>query len=705
MYRAVLTLLVGLTLFLGEASNSHAEKMELICNLDSTQAAKTNWNVRDYVGNQENFIFDESDLTVSFSNFGKIYVSKFDVISHSNAFVNSGKTEKGLYWESEAIIGNSELAYQYFLFVSEGVLEITVTTPTRVVGPIFGNCGSQLIQQDQAKKKKREKPEANEDDLLNDWQQRNQWFGSNKELTDFAMSLHQNMVASGRVKIGSVEYYSLIDREMRIKFPVQFETIDNSTFIEIGELANSGNVQRALTLLRPIAKAGNSKALAALGYHYSVGLGVEKNFKLAFDYYSTAAAAGNVHAMYGLGVAYQNGDGVVPDKAKAASWYNLVLKFGDEPLKQEATRALGSLGDVSEGVNQPDELRIKFQITKKEQSDSVGLLHGTISTPDPVLSLIIDGSPINLAPDGSFTWTGYIPPTGKTLVLKMISGNSNVSFEVVEFEASKILDGQPISFDSLNPTNGKLGESNSNSIALIIGIENYENTPSIALHAENDALQFRDFARFKLGVSEERIKILTGNDAGIKGILLGLRDWLGRLVVSDETDVYIFFAGHGLSADDGSDMYLLPSDGVSTLLTKTALSRNELIEIVQATNPRAVTLFFDTCYSGLTRSSDTLINARPLVIRAKEQAVPDGFTVMTAAAGDQTAKPLEEAKHGMFSYFLMKGMEGDADANQDNQITAGELHAYVQQNVIQQSSGSQTPELQGDADRVLVRFQ
>ncbi len=59
----------------------------------------------------------------------------------------------------------------------------------------------------------------------------------------------------------------------------------------------------------------------------------------------------------------------------------------------------------------------------------------------------------------------------------------------------------------------------------------------------------------------------------------------------------------------------------------------------------------------------------------------------------------------MFSYFLMKGMEGEADSNQDNQITAGELHTYVQQNVIQQSSGSRTPELQGDADRVLVRFQ
>ena len=100
-----------------------------------------------------------------------------------------------------------------------------------------------------------------------------------------------------------------------------------------------------------------------------------------------------------------------------------------------------------------------------------------------------------------------------------------------------------------------------------------------------------------------------------------------------------------------------------------------------------------------------LIASRPIAIVAKEQAIPDNFTVFTAAAGDETAKPLEEAKHGLFSYFLMKGMEGEADSNKDNAITARELHAYVQQNVIQQSSGSQTPELLGDTNRVLVRFQ
>ena len=63
---------------------------------------------------------------------------------------------------------------------------------------------------------------------------------------------------------------------------------------------------------------------------------------------------------------------------------------------------------------------------------------------------------------------------------------------------------------------------------------------------------------------------------------------------------------------------------------------------------------------------------------------------------------MNEAKHGMFSYFVMKGLEGDADNNSDNRITAGELHSYVRENVLQQSSGTQTPELQGDSDRILV---
>ena len=55
----------------------------------------------------------------------------------------------------------------------------------------------------------------------------------------------------------------------------------------------------------------------------------------------------------------------------------------------------------------------------------------------------------------------------------------------------------------------------------------------------------------------------------------------------------------------------------------------------------------------------------------------------------------------------MKGLEGDADANNDKKITNGELHSYVRSNVTRQAirlGREQTPQSQGDENRVLVEF-
>jgi len=99
-----------------------------------------------------------------------------------------------------------------------------------------------------------------------------------------------------------------------------------------------------------------------------------------------------------------------------------------------------------------------------------------------------------------------------------------------------------------------------------------------------------------------------------------------------------------------------------------------------------------------------LIAGRPLGIELNEQELPIEFTVISAAGGDEIAKSLDEAEHGIFSYFLMKGMEGGADLDGDEIITARELHTFVHQNVIHQTGGSQAPEIRGHLDRVLVRF-
>ena len=242
-------------------------------------------------------------------------------------------------------------------------------------------------------------------------------------------------------------------------------------------------------------------------------------------------------------------------------------------------------------------------------------------------------------------------------------------------------------------------------MAIIIGVADHERINAPAKYADEDAKSFYDYANLKLGVPEDNIIELVNEKADRFEMKLAVKDWLRRFSKKGKTDLYVFFAGHGIASDDGKNMYLLPYDGSPRLLDDTAILRGEFFKSIAEAKPKSVTVFLDTCYSGETRGTEMLIAARPVMIKAVEKDIPREFTVITAAAGDQTAKPLEETKHGMFSYFLMKGMEGDADGNGDNKITTGELHAYVRQNVEQQSAGTQTPELQGDTDRVLVRFQ
>ena len=54
------------------------------------------------------------------------------------------------------------------------------------------------------------------------WQQRNQWFGQDKEMTAAALGLHEKLKEQG-VEIGSDEYYSTLDKTMRKRFSEFFD--------------------------------------------------------------------------------------------------------------------------------------------------------------------------------------------------------------------------------------------------------------------------------------------------------------------------------------------------------------------------------------------------------------------------------------------------------------------------------------------------
>ena len=68
---------------------------------------------------------------------------------------------------------------------------------------------------------------------------------------------------------------------------------------------------------------------------------------------------------------------------------------------------------------------------------------------------------------------------------------------------------------------------------------------------------------------------------------------------------------------------------------------------------------------------------------------------------------LDDEDHRLFSYFLMKELEGDEDPDNDKKINNGELHSHMRSHVTRQAvriGREQTPQLQGDESRVLVGF-
>jgi len=260
--------------------------------------------------------------------------------------------------------------------------------------------------------------------------------------------------------------------------------------------------------------------------------------------------------------------------------------------------------------------------------------------------------------------------------------------------------------DALDPTNIKTKQVK-NRVALIIGIEKYNQTPK-ASFANLDAKYFYEYAQKGFGISRNNIKLLIDEDANLIESLGTINKWLPGKIKSGQTELIIFFAGHGLASADGKELYLLPQDGDPDLLARTALSRTELFDDILKLNPKSVTIFLDTCYSGVSRDEKTLLaSARPVRIVANEQETPKNFSIFTASQLDQVSSGLKDAKHGIFSYYLMKGLEGKADMNKDKKITNGELLAYMDQNVSQKASEwgrAQNPSFTGDPDKILMTY-
>lgn len=241
---------------------------------------------------------------------------------------------------------------------------------------------------------------------------------------------------------------------------------------------------------------------------------------------------------------------------------------------------------------------------------------------------------------------------------------------------------------------GKRVASRPDDYALVVGIGAYQSLPS-ADFGERDAETVRRYL-IGLGVPEENVIVLTGARATLTGMAKYLEEWLPRNATS-QSRVFFYYSGHGAPDPAKGDAYLVPWDGDPTFLKSSAYPVARVYQQLAALKAKEILVALDACFSGAGGRSVIAKGARPLVTVAEAKAPGDPrFAILSASSGEEIAGSLEEQSHGLFTYHLLKGLGGEADADKDGHVSAQELHAFVRSGVARgarRQNREQTPQL------------
>ena len=251
--------------------------------------------------------------------------------------------------------------------------------------------------------------------------------------------------------------------------------------------------------------------------------------------------------------------------------------------------------------------------------------------------------------------------------------------------------------------------------AVIIGVGDYESRDITKLrYAARDAEAVYQVLTGPGGFKTEHVLLLTDRTER-RPTLRNIRWALGTLLARSarkEDTVVIFFAGHGAPEvdprgveRDGLAKYLAPIDVDPDDLFSSALAMDDIQTIFSRIEAERVVVFIDACYSGAaggrtfsstkTRSTgvDDLFLER--LTRSK------GRAIVTASRPSEVSIELSALGHGIFTYYLVEGLKGAADANRDGIVSLQELYEYVEQEVTARArsvGGNQHPMMKGELE-------
>lgn len=231
----------------------------------------------------------------------------------------------------------------------------------------------------------------------------------------------------------------------------------------------------------------------------------------------------------------------------------------------------------------------------------------------------------------------------------------------------------------------RLREINRHSFAVIIGNKNYGGDIPKVDFAHNDAEAMKRFIIEKMGYREGNIYDLR--DAGINSIsaILGNeKSHEGELfnnMREGQSDVIVYYSGHGVPGLKDKRPYLLPIDGDPNSAEITGYSLDTMYSNLSKLQARSITVLIDACFSGESEKGLLVKSASGISVTPHMPYSHGHTTVIAAAQSDQLASWDPASKHGLFTKHLLEALGGMADGkrygNSDGKVALSEVQNYL----------------------------
>jgi uncharacterized caspase-like protein len=207
--------------------------------------------------------------------------------------------------------------------------------------------------------------------------------------------------------------------------------------------------------------------------------------------------------------------------------------------------------------------------------------------------------------------------------------------------------------------------------AVLVGVSEYRQAENNLSYSHQDAIEMYNLLKLQTPVSN--LTLLIDRQATKDSIVEATRRLFAKAQPEDQ--IIFFFSGHG-----NSDRFFT-HDRELTFQT--------LQKLFKESRAKRKMILADACFSGTFRTSGA---------ESPAPAAPDTderVMLFLSSRSSQTSRESSLLKNGLFTYFLIAGMKGGADADRDRTITARELFDFVYPRVKEQSGGTQIPVMWG----------